>query len=386
MSHRSISQLRQTFAAASFLVLLLSAACTRKSPPSGPPPPLVSVATPILREIVEWDEFIGRLASPERVEIRARVSGYLDEFHFQAGREVKKGDLLFTIDPRPYRAEYERADAEHQRALDQAELAKSEADRAKRLGSTRVIAIEELDQKTRAHSSALAAARATKAAADLAKLNLEFTEIRAPISGRISRALVTPGNLVSGGIAGTGSTLLTTIESVEPIYLYADADERSILKYIRLSRDGIRESARDHQIPAEMALGDEAGFPHKGYIGFVENRVDSTTGTLRARGVFPNEDRKLFPGLFARMRIPGSGKYQALLIPDRALGADQAQKFVYVVDAEQKVQFRPVTTGRLHDGLRIVVAGLQGDEQVIVEGQMRIRPGVVVQVKPAEAR
>jgi membrane fusion protein, multidrug efflux system len=366
------------------LVLLLPLICgCHRSPALGTTsPPIVSVVQPVSREIIEWDEYIGRLESPETVEVRARVSGYLDKVHFKEGKEVKKGDLLFTIDPRPYQAEFDRADGDYQRALNQSELAKNDAERASKLGGARVISTEELDTKTKNYNAALAAAKAAKGTADLAKLNLEFCQVRAPIDGRISRALVTEGNLISGGVSGT--TLLTTIVSLDPLYLYGDADERAILKYNRLAREGTRVSARDEKIPAEMELGDETGFPHKGFMDFVDNRIDPSTGTLRARGVFRNEDRRLSPGFFARIRIPGSGKYQALLIPDRALGADQAQKFVYVVNAEKKVEFRPVKVGGMSDGLRIVSSGLKGDEQIIVEGQMRVRPGVVVDARPPE--
>src|SRR5205823_1618621 len=232
----------------------------------------------------------------------------------------------------------------------------------------------------------LAAIKSATAALDSARLNLEFSEIHAPIDGRISSALVTEGNLVSGGVSGAGASLLTTLVSLDPLYCYGSADERAILKYIRLSKEGKRESARDKQIPAEMGLADETGFPHKGYMDFVDNRVDPNTGTMRARGVFPNADHGLSPGFFARLRIPGSGKYPALLIPDRALGSDQAQKFVYVVNAEKKVEFRPVKAGPMVDGLRVVSAGLKAGEQVIVEGLMRVRPGIVVDAKPPEAK
>ena len=225
-----------------------------------------------------------------------------------------------------------------------------------------------------------------KAAEDSARLNLEFTEIHSPIDGRISRALVTQGNLISGGVSGAGATLLTTVVSLDPLYCYADADERAILKYLQLRREGSRVSARDEQIPAEMGLADETGFPHKGFIDFVDNRVDPNTGTLRGRGVFPNADHSLSPGFFARMRLPGSGKYPALLIPDRALGSDQAQKFVYVVNAEKKVEFRPVTIGPMIDGLRVVKTGLKPGESIIVEGLLRVRPGVVVDARPPETK
>jgi RND family efflux transporter MFP subunit len=367
------------------LIGLLFAGCGKPAQ-QAPPPPVVSVVQPVEREVVEWDEYIGRLESPETVEVRARVSGYLDKVHFKEGKEIKKGELLFTIDRRPYQAEYDRAEADHERAESQADLAKSDAERAKNLIATKAISQEDFDTKTKTYTSALAAVKSAKAAMDSAKLNLEFTEIRAPISGRISRALVTEGNLISGGVSGTGATLLTTIVSLDPLYLYGDADERAILKYRRLRQEGRRVSARDTDIPAEMELADETGFPHKGYMDFVDNRVDPNTGTLRARGVFTNTDHTLSPGLFGRIRIPGSGKYPALLIPDRALGSDQAQKFVYVVNGEKKVEFRPVKIGPLIDGLRVVKEGLKPGEQVIIEGLLRVRPGVVVDAKPPEAK
>lgn len=356
----------------------------RKQAQQPPPPPSVSVVQPVAREVVEWDEYIGRLESPETVEIRARVSGYLDKVHFKEGKEVKKGDLLVTIDPRPYQAEYDRAEAEYQRAVSQAELAKNDAERAKRLIATKAISEEDFDTKAKTYTAAQAAVKSAKAAMDSAKLNLEFTQIHAPIGGRTGRALVTEGNLVSGGLSGAGASLLTTLVSLDPLYCYSDADERAVLKYLELRREGKRVSARDEQIPAEMGLANETGFPHKGYMDFVDNRIDPATGTMRARGVFPNTDHGLSPGFFARIRIPGSGKYPALLIPDRALGSDQAQKFVYVVNAEKKVEFRPVKIGPMIDGLRVVKEGLNPGEQVIVEGLLRVRPGIVADAKPWE--
>jgi RND family efflux transporter MFP subunit len=366
-----------------FLVGCFVTGCKK---PALPPPqvPIVYFVPSISKEVVEWDEYIGRLESPKTVEIRPRVSGYLNKVHFQEGKEVNQGDILFTIDRRPYQAEFDRAEAEHLRASNQAELAKNEADRAKKLIATRVISEEDLDTKAKAYSAAQAAEKAAQATKDLAKLNLEFTEIHAPISGRISRALVTEGNLVSGGPNSAVATLLTTVVSQDPLYLYGDADERAILKYVRLSREGKRDSARDKQIPAEMALADDIGFPHKGYMDFVDNRVDPGTGTLRARGVFPNPDHRLSPGLFGRIRIPGSGKYQAVLIPDRTVGSDQTEKFVYVITAEQKVEYRPVKIGPLIEGLRVVKEGLKPDERVIAEGLLRVRPGMTVNAKPLE--
>jgi multidrug efflux system membrane fusion protein len=367
------------------IALVWAVGCKPKVATVPPAPPTVSIVQPVAREVVEWDDYIGRLESPATVEVRARVSGYLEKVHFKEGKEVKKGDVLVTIDPRPYQAELDRAEAEFDRAQSQAELANSEAERAKRLILTKAISEEDFDTKTRTYASALAAARSAKAALAAAKLNLEFTEIRSPIDGRISRALVTEGNLISGGVSGAGATLLTTVVSLDPLYLYSDADERAILKYLKLRREGKRVSARDVEIPAEMALADETDFPHKGYIDFVDNRIDPNTGTLRARGVFSNADHSLSPGFFGRIRIPGSGKYPALLIPDRALGSDQSVKFVYVVNAEKKIEFRPVTLGPMVDGLRVVKEGLKPGEQIVVEGLLRVRPGAVVEAKPWHA-
>jgi membrane fusion protein, multidrug efflux system len=368
----------------SILVFLLSG-CKKPTAHGAAPPATVSVVQAVDREVVEWDEYTGRLESPETVEVRARVNGYLAKVHFKEGKDVNKGDLLFTIDRRPYQAELDRAEADHQRAVSQAELAKNDAERAKRLIATKAISEEDFDTRTQTYASALASVKSAKAAFDSARLNLEFTEVRSPISGRISRAVVTEGNLVSGGFGGAGATLLTSIVSQDPLYCYVDVDERSILKYLRLRREGKRVSARDAEIPIEVALADEEGFPHKGYVDFVDNKVDPATGTVRCRGVIANQDHSLGPGFFARLRVPGSGKYPALLLPDRALGADQSQKFVYVVDAEKKVQFRPVTIGPIVDGLRVVTSGLKPGEQVIVEGLLRVRPGVVVDAKPWEA-
>ncbi len=368
------------------VILSLVSACNK--PPAAPAAaaPIVETAKPELREIIEWDEYIGRLESPETVEVRARVNGYLQAMHFREGKEVQKGDLLFTIDPRPYRAELERALAETQRAQTQSELAKNDAARAARLIATKAISEEEADTKNKSYAGALAGLRSAEADLALARLNVEFTEIRAPIDGRISRANVTPGNLISGGAGGSNATLLTTIVSLDPLYCYGDADERSILKYLKLSREGTRDSARDINIPAEVALADEEGFPHKGYMDFVDNHVDPNTGTVRARVVIPNTDHRLSPGFFARLRIPGSGKYQAVLIPPRAIGSDQSQKFVYVVGADNKVEFRPVSLGPEVDGLRVVKSGLSADDTIIVEGLLRVRPGVVVDSKPVVSR
>lgn len=358
--------------------------CGGHDRPANPPAPIVSVMSGLEREVVEWDEYTGRLESPENVEIRARVNGYLEKVHFKEGKEVGKGDPLFTIDRRPYRAELDRAAAEHDRAISQAELAQSDAERAKRLIETKAISTEDYDNKTKTYTSALANVRSAKASLALAELNHEFTEIRSPIAGRIGRAYVTEGNLISGGVGGAGATLLTTVVSQDPLYCYLDLDEKSVLKYLRLRREGQRVSALDAQIPLEVALADEKGFPRKGYIDFVDNKLDPSTGTVRCRGVIANPDRTLGPGFFARVRIPGSGKYSALLLPDRAFGSDQAQKFAYVITPESKVEYRPVTLGPLVDGLRVVIGGLKPGEKVIVEGIGRVRPGTIVDARPWE--
>src|SRR5712691_2653815 len=261
---------------------LLVTGCGKHASKTAPPPAVVTIVQPITREIVEWDDYIGRLEAPETVEVRARVSGYLDKVHFKEGKEVKKGDLLFTIDRRPYKADLDRAVADYERAQSQSELAKNDADRAQKLILTKAISTEDYDTKVKTYTSAQAAEKSARATLDLATLNWGFTEIHAPIAGRIGRALVTEGNLVSGGVSGAGATLLTTLVSLDPLYLYGDADERAILKYIRLSKEGSRVSARDREIPAEMELADETGFPHKGYMDFVDNRIDPTTGTMRA--------------------------------------------------------------------------------------------------------
>src|SRR3989442_2890534 len=236
---------------AATMIGLLLAGCRDRAPQAAPPPPTVSVIQPVAREVVEWDEYIGRLESPETVEVRARVSGYLDKVHFKEGKEIKKGDLLFTIDPRPYQAEFDHANAEYERAVSQTDLAKNDFERAKRLIATKAISEEDYDTKSKTYTAVQAAVRTAKATLDSAKLNLEFTQIHAPINWRISRAVVTEGNLISSGVGGSGATLLTTIVSLDPLYLYGDADERSILKYLRLRREGKRVSARDEEIPAE---------------------------------------------------------------------------------------------------------------------------------------
>lgn len=343
---------------------------------AAPPPPTVTVAKPILRKVIEWDEYTGRLAAPEMVEIRARVSGYLDTIHFKEGTEVKAGELLFTIDPRPYEAAVQRATAEASNARSRADLAATEAKNAEHLRDSQAISTEEYERRIKAAAEAEGTVRALEAALKTVQLDLEFTQIRAPVSGRISNARVTKGNLVTGGTKD--ATLLTTLVSMNPIYCYMDVDERSALRYRELHKEGSRVSALFGQIPAQMGLINQTGFPHEGVIDFVDNQLDPATGTIRARGVFKNEDRLMSPGFFARVRIPGTGEYEALLVLDQAVADDQGSSFVWVIDAENKAVYRPVKLGPLTDGLRIVREGLKADDRVVINGLMTVRNGIKV--------
>lgn len=332
--------------------------------------------------MTDWDEFNGRLIARETVDIRARVSGYLTEVHFKEGAEVNAGDLLFTIDPRPYEAVVQRAEAVLAQAKSNADLARIEAENAARLRQGQVISIEESERRLKSSAGEQAAVRAAEAMVTAAKLDLEFTQVRAPISGRVSDARATEGNLVTGGTKD--ATLLTTIVELDPIYLDFEADERSVLKYREMHRSGERKSALFNRIPAEMALINEEGWPHKGEIDFVDNQLNPGTGTIRARCVFPNEDRLMAPGFFARVRIPGSGEYEGLLIRDSAVGDDQGSSYVWVVDAEDKAVYRPVKLGPLLDGMRVVREGLKAEERVVILGLMSVRNGVKVKATLAD--
>lgn len=346
------------------------------TPAAQAPAPQVSVAAALERDVTEWDEFTGRLEAVESVEVRPRVTGYIESVNFTEGSTVRKGDLLFVIDPRPYRAELSKAEAELARAIAGSELAAADAARSEKLVDIKAVSREEYDQRRNAAREATANVAAVRAALDAAKLNLEFTRITAPISGRISKAVVTAGNLVTGG--SNAATLLTTVVSLDPMYVSFEGDEQVYLKYAELSRRGERQSSRDAANPVLMGLANESDYPHRGSMVFVDNQVDPRTGTIRARASFDNKDGYLTPGLFARVKLLGHNSYQAVLVDDRAIGTDQSQKFVYVVDAQNKVTYRPVKVGRLTDGLRIVQQGLQPGENVIVNGLQRVRPGVVV--------
>jgi RND family efflux transporter MFP subunit len=365
--------------AAALAALLVATGCGRQPQMPAPPPPAVTVAPPVQREVVEWDEFTGRIEAVETVEVRARVGGQLLGVHFEDGAGVKQGDLLFTIDPATFEAELARAVAEVRRSQAQLDQAKAELARAGQLRESNTISPQEYDNWTRRVSELEAAVMGAEAAAKSAQLRLGYTRVTSPISGRVSRRLVTPGNLISE--PPFAPTLLTTVVTEDPVHCYVDVDERTLLKYHALQQSG----ERNGKISAELALADEAGFPHKGSVDFVDNRVDPDTGTIRLRAVFPNPHRKLTPGLFARVRIPGSAPYTTLMIPETALGADQGLKLVFLVGQSNIVEPRPVTVGPVLDGLRVIRSGLAPADQVIVNGQARVRPGMPVTPEPQKA-
>ena len=362
-------------------LLFMLFGCSKEQSKGVPPLLEVEVSKPLVQEITEWDEYTGKLDAVETVEIRPRVSGYLQSINFTDGAIVQKGDLLFVIDPRPYLAVQNAAQAEVERITSQLELAKGNAGRAAQLIKDRAISSETLDTRSKTATQSEAALRAALATLDQAKLNVEFTELRAPISGRISRKLVTVGNLVNGGPGGE-ATLLTTIVSLDPIHCYFDVDEQAYLKYSRLAKSGERPSSREHANPVEISLADEKDFPHKGKMDFVDNRIDPLTGTMRGRAILENTDLTLIPGLFVKVRLPGSGKYSATLIPDKSLGNDQSNKIVFVVGQDNTVQPKVVTTGRMLNGLRIIRSGLNQDDRIALSGLQRLRPGT--KIKPIE--
>jgi RND family efflux transporter MFP subunit len=348
------------------------------------PPPQVSVAQVVARRVTEFDEFTGRFEAIERVEIRPRVSGYIASVNFAEGREVKKGDVLFVIDPRPYEADYKHAKAQLDQARSQSVLAKSERERAHKLLQAHAISQEEFDTRVAGLEQADANVEAAQAAVDTSALNLSFTRVIAPISGRISRALVTEGNLVQ-----TGQTMLTTLVSLDPIYVRFDGDEQAYLKYTKIAREnaqarasakaaaGGKTQAQAGEAGADVKVGlaNEPGYPHAGVMVFVDNELDPTTGTIRGRARLENHDRTFTPGLFARVKLMGSNQYDALMINDSAIGTDQTVRYVLVVGADNKVEYRPVKLGPIIDGLRVVSEGLKPGETIVVNGLQRVRPG-----------
>jgi len=344
--------------------------------PALPPPPHVKIAQPLSQEVTEWDEYTGRIEAVSSVDIRARVSGYLEKVNFKAGAKVKKGDLLFEIDPKPFTAQLQYAVSELERAKAKHELAKNDLGRAERLFSGKAISEEEHDARSKGSRETIAAVQSAEANVNTAKLNLEYTKIRAPIDGRIGRELITEGNLVSGG--GGDATRLTFIVSTDPVYVYVDADEHLALKYRRQAHQEGNKVKGTDQTPAELAVSDEANFPHPGHLDYISPRADTATGSVSIRGVFSNSDDVLSPGYFARMRVRASAPYQAILVPDKAIATDQAQHFLWVVNQEQKVEYRTVVLGAHIGQSRVITTGLNPNEWIVIEGLPRMMPGIKV--------
>ena len=356
--------------------LLVVTGCDRKAAArSAPPPPTVTVAHPVVRTVMEWDEYTGRMAAVREVDVRARVGGLLMSAPFKEGALVKAGDLLAEIDVRPYQAQLDAMVAQVAVAKAQVRLAEIDYQRIEGI-SADARSRTEFDTAGANLERARAALAGAEAQVAAAKLNVEWCRVEAPIDGRVSRKNVTEGNLISG--ADGQGTLLTTIASVDPIYCYVDVDEASALKYAELAREGRRISARQARIPIRLQLANETGFPHVGEVDFVDNRVDPDTGTIRGRGVFSNADGWLLPGLFARVRIPGSGRYDAVLVPDAAISNDQNAKLLMVVNAKNVVEARPVRLGALFGDLRAIVSGVGSEDRVIINGLMSARPGTTV--------
>jgi len=371
---RPIANAARLTAAALLSVLLTH--CGENKPP-GPPPPAATVAKPVQRTVVDQDEYVGRFVAVNSVEIRARVSGYLEAVHFRDGQIVKTGDLLFTIDKRPFQNTLDQARANLEQS--KANLAFAEADlaRGQQLVRDKTITEQTFDQRTQASRNAKASVAANEAAVRQAELDLQFTELRAPVNGRIGDRRVSPGNLVTGGTAGN-TTLLATIVSTDPIRFEFTFDEASYLRYERISRTGKEVTGREGGVLVSLKLIDEPEFSHNGYMDFVDNVIDKSSGTIRGRAVFSNPDSVFTPGMFGRVRVPGSAAYQALLIPDAAIGSEQVKKYVLVVNADNVVTPRYVTLGQMVDGLRVIKDGLTADDHVVVNGLMRLRPGMKV--------
>jgi RND family efflux transporter MFP subunit len=366
------------------LGLVVMTGCNAAAPPvAETPPPPVSVSQPVVREVIDHDDFHGRVAAVETVEVRARVRGHVVKVNFEDGQMVKEGDMLLEIDPRPYKAALDGAEAQKAAADASLDLAKKEYDRASSLLRQRAASREEVDVWIGKQAVAKADQLKAQAAVEQAKLDLDFTKVAAAIKGKTSRALVTAGNLVN--TAGS-ETLLTTITSVDPMYVYFDVDERALARYRREFRKGAKEgepepAVKELKIPIQVGLEGEEGFPHTGVIDFTDNRVNPSTGTIQVRGVLSNDTRTLDAGMSARVRVPVSDPHKAVLVTERAVGTDQGLKFVYVVNDQKVVERRDVKLDRLSDGLQVVREGLKPEDWVIVNGIQRVRDGVTVDPK-----
>jgi multidrug efflux system membrane fusion protein len=340
-----------------------------------PPPPAITVAEPIKRTVTDFDEYVGRFTAINSVEVRARVSGYLEGLHFKDGQIVKQGDLLFTIDKRPFQNTLDQARANLAQAKSNLAFTQADYTRGQQLVRDKTITDQTFEQRAQAFHNAQASVSNNEAAVRQAELDIEFTELRAPVNGRIGDRRVSPGNLVTGGTAGN-TTLLATIVSADPIYFEFTFDEASFLRYERMSKTGNDVASRGAGVQVALKLIDEREFDHHGHMDFVDNAIDRSTGTIRGRAVFDNPKNIFTPGMFARVQVPGSPPYEALLVPDAAIGTEQTRKFVLTVNADNAVVSKYVTLGQTTaDNLRVIKDGLGPDDRVIVNGLMRARPG-----------
>lgn len=380
-----ITALPRLSLAALSLAALALAGCSEQNqgqPAAAPPPPSVTVAHPTTRTITDYDEYVGRFAAVDLVNVYARVSGYLEKVAFTDGQLVKQGDLLFTIDKRPFQVAHDQAQANLQRAQAELDFATSDLQRAQTLiddKTSNAISKQAYDQRLQSERQARASVAAAQAALQASQLDLDFTDLKAPVTGRIGDRKVSVGNLVTGGSGGTNTnTLLATIVSLNPIYFEFTYDEASYLRYQRMAKE---LGAKADSIPVKLGLIDEKGFPHEGKLDFVDNRISEDTGTIRGRATFSNPDGTFTPGMFGRIQIPSAAPHEAVLVPDVAIGTEQTRKFVYVMqpgDQPQAPQMKYVTLGRAYDGQRVVTSGIGKDDLVVVNGLMRIRPGAKV--------
>ncbi|MGA7165863.1 MAG: efflux RND transporter periplasmic adaptor subunit [Pseudolabrys sp.] len=382
ISSFSLMHCGRRLAALLVLATLVASCGEQQKQGGGPPPPAVTVAKPIKRTVVDYDEYVGRFAAINSVEIRARVSGYLDKLHFKDGQVVKQGDLLFTIDKRPFQNTLDQARANLVQAQSNVAFTESDYTRGQQLVRDKTITDQTFEQRAQAFRNAKASVSANEAAVRQAELDMEFTELRAPMNGRIGDRRVSPGNLVTGGTGGN-TTLLATIVSIDPIYFEFTFDEASYLRYERLSTAGQDVASRNAGVQVALKLIDESDFDHEGRMDFVDNVIDRSTGTIRGRAVLANSKEIFTPGMFARVRVPGTAPYEALLVPDAAIGTEQARRFVMVVDDQDTARPKYVTLGQVtKDGLRAIKDGIGPDDRIVVSGLMQARPGQ--KVKPEE--